>query len=314
MRFIFALLGLIVLGGGAFYVLTIPSMLDASSLPSHEPDLSNGELYFHAGGCASCHAAPGQKECDDPTLVRSEELAGGRCLKTPFGTFNVPNISPDEEDGIGGWSDLDFINAMARGVSPDGAHYYPAFPYTSYQRMKLTDLIDLKAYIDQLPKVKSDVPGHDLALPFQLRRGLGLWKFLYLDEKPFEVDTSQSGEVIRGAYLTQGPGHCGECHTPRNLIGGLIRSKAYSGAKAAEGEGFVPNITPHGDGLKDWSKEDIAEALKTGFTPSFDTLGGTMTEVQKNMSKLTDADRLAIGAYLKSVAAFPDSSKGSNSE
>lgn len=295
---------LFVLGGlaaGLFYVLTVPSLIVAADLPKHEPDLKNGAYIFHAGGCASCHAAPVGGKCNTLKVENGTRLAGGRCLKTDFGTFFVPNISPDREVGIGGWSVLDFVNAMTRGVSPSGAHYYPAFPYTSYQRMALEDLIDLKAYLDTLPLVKSEVPDHDLALPFRLRRGLGLWKLLYMDQKRFSSDPANSAAINRGAYLAQGPGHCGECHTPRNLIGGFLAGKGYSGASAAEGEGFVPNITPHKDGLASWSKEDIVELLTTGFLPDFDVVGGTMTEVQENMAKLTAKDRAAIADYLKSL-------------
>lgn len=302
----------LLLGGfaaGLFYVLTMPSLLKAADLPKHEPDLKNGGYMFHAGGCASCHAAPASGKCNTLKIQDELKLVGGRCLKTDFGTFYVPNISPDKESGIGGWSTLDFINAMARGVSPSGSHYYPAFPFTSYQRMKLEDLIDLKAYLNTLPPVKSDVPDHDLALPFRMRRGLGLWKLLYLDGKLFVPNASNSAAINRGAYLVQGPGHCGECHTPRNLIGGSLLDKAYSGASAAEGKGYVPNITPHKDGLKSWSKADIVELLETGFLPDFDVIGGAMTEVQENMAKLTAADREAIAGYLKSLKPIASKKK-----
>ena len=148
-------------------------------------------------------------------------LVGGRCLKTPFGTFHVPNISPDKDTGIGNWTTLDFVNAMKRGVAPDGSYLYPAFPYTSYQRMTYEDLIDLKAYLDSLPAVKSDVPPHELKFPFNLRRGLGLWHQLYVDGESFVPDANASAELNRGAYLVRGAGHCTECHSARNLLGGI---------------------------------------------------------------------------------------------
>ncbi len=150
-------------------------------------------------------------------------LAGGRCLKTPFGTFNVPNISPDKEHGIGNWSTLDFVTAMKLGIGPGGEHLYPAFPYTSYQRMRDEDLIDLKAYLDTLPASSNVVPPHELTFPFNIRRALGLWQLLYVDGKTFVPDPKASDEVNRGAYLVQGPGHCSECHTSRNLLGGKVR-------------------------------------------------------------------------------------------
>lgn len=294
---------LAILGCVAFYVLTMPRMIGAGELPRHTPDVANGEYIYFAGGCASCHSAPASAKCDDPKATDKRKLAGGRCLETPFGRFYMPNISPDREAGIGGWSDVQFINAMMRGVSPSGSHYYPAFPYTSYQRMSYPDLLDLKAFMDTLPAVKSEIPDHDLALPFRLRRGLGLWKLLYLDGKQFTPVDGQDKKLARGAYLVEGPGHCGECHSPRNLLGGTLREARYSGAPNPEGKGFVPNITPHKSGIGDWSEDEIVEALESGLTPSFDSFGGTMVAVQENMAKLTAADRAAIAAYLKSLPA-----------
>lgn len=294
-----------VIGLGVFYVLTMPDTIDAAALPKHTADVKNGETMFYAGGCASCHAAPPAGKCEDPAAPDKFNLAGGHCLKTPFGTFYVPNISPDKEDGIGAWSDADFVNAMAKGVAPDGSHYYPAFPYTSYQRMRYEDLIDLKAFIDTLKPVKSQVPDHDLPLPFKLRRGLGLWKLLYLDGEQLKPDPKQSAAINRGAYLVEGPGHCGECHTPRDLLGGLKRDKNMAGGPSPEGGDIIPNITPHDDGIGDWSAEDIVEALTSGATPSFDVLGGTMTKVQENMAKLSDEDRQAIAAYLLALPPIP---------
>jgi mono/diheme cytochrome c family protein len=300
-----ALLVLAVAGAVAFYLLTLPRAIEASALPDHVADPANGKYMFTAGGCAECHAAP-LKSCDDRKTKEKELLAGGRCLKTPFGTFNVPNISPDKETGIGNWSTLDFINALKLGIAPGGEHLYPAFPYTSYQRMSFEDLIDLKAYLDSLPPVKNEVPAHDLAFPFNIRRGLGLWQRLYVDGKSFVPDPHASAELNRGAYLVLGPGHCSECHSPRNLIGGIIANEAFAGARNPEGKGTVPNITPSSDGIGDWSEEDIAYFLETGNTPDYDTVGGSMVAVQKNMAKLTGEDRNAIAAYLTSLPPRPD--------
>lgn len=308
-RLIIAALILAVIGGITFWFLTAPREISAADLPKHQTNVQNGEYLFHAGGCVSCHTAPASEKCDDPRLKEPLKLAGGKCLKTPFGTFYAPNISSDPKSGIGAWTMAQFVTAMKYGVSPKGQHYYPAFPYTSYQRMKVTDLMDLKAYMDTLPAVSSKVPAHDLALPFRLRRGLGLWKLLYADGKTFVADKSKSDEINRGAYLVNGPAHCGECHSPRNLIGGIIQSKRFSGGPAPEGGGYIPNITPHETGIGAWSAEEIAYSLESGFTPSFDSFGGTMTEVQENMSKLTPADRNAIAAYLKSIPAIASKSK-----
>jgi len=299
------LIALGVLAALAFYVVTIPVGAPASALPEHAPDLANGKYLFTAGGCADCHAVP-LKGCGDLKIKDAERLAGGRCLKTPFGNFNVPNISPDKETGIGNWTTLDFVTAMKRGTAPDGTYLYPAFPYTSYQRMTYEDLIDLKAYLDSLPAVKSEVPPSELRFPFNLRRGLGLWHLLYVDGKSFTPDPSASAEINRGAYLVRGPAHCSECHSSRNSLGGIVKDTEFAGAPSLEGDGSVPNITPSEDGIGDWSEEDIAYLLETGSKPDYDTIGETMVAVQENMAKLTPEDRNAIAAYIKSLPPRPD--------
>jgi mono/diheme cytochrome c family protein len=282
------------------WFITAPQPLDAAALPNHPPDLANGERIFYAGGCTSCHAAPGTKGAD------KLKLAGGLALNTPFGVFHVPNISPDPQSGIGGWSTLDFVNAVMRGVSPGGAHFYPAFPYPSYARMRIEDVIDLKAFMDTLPPVSSTVPPHELGFPYNIRRGIGLWKRLYLDDRPVLALAAPSDAVKRGQYLVEGPGHCGECHTSRDFMGGLKKALWLADAPNPEGKGIIPNITPHADGIADWSESDIVGALKTGFKPDFDTLGGRMAAVQENLSHLPDEDLDAIAAYLKAVPALPN--------
>ena len=272
----------------------------AAALPAHDPDPANGERMFYAGGCASCHAAPEAK--GDEKL----RLAGGLRLATDFGTFVAPNISPDPRDGIGGWSTADFVNAVTRGVSPEGAHYYPAFPYASYARMRVADVIDLKAFMDTLPPVTGRPPPHDLAFPFSIRRGVGLWKRLYLDPAPVAAIDGADAAALTGRYLVEGPGHCGECHTARDALGGLRLDQWLAGAKNPEGKGRIPNITPSEDGIADWSASDIQSALETGFTPAFDTFGGRMAAVQENLAHLSKEDLAAIAAYLKAIPARPD--------
>lgn len=264
-------------------------------------NVENGRYLFYAGGCASCHAAPASAKCDDPNYKDALALTGGRCLKSAFGTFYAPNITPDRQTGIGGWSGEDFIKAMTEGVSPAGKHYYPAFPYASYRHMTRDDLLDLKAFLDTVPAVSWTAPPHELSFPYNVRSGLIAWDWLNLSGGTFVPDPSKSAKINRGAYLVQGPGHCGECHTPRDWLGGTIKDKKLSGAQSPEGKGYVPNITPDATGLKSWSEKDIAYALETGFTPDGDSLGGSMTKVQENMAKLTPEDRDAIAAYLKSV-------------
>ena len=294
-KLLLPVLALVVAGAAAFWLLTMPRTLAAGDLPAHAPDLANGEEMFWAGGCESCHAAVAAS--GDEAL----KLGGGQALKTPFGTFHAPNISPDPDFGIGRWSDLDFVNAMKFGVAPGGVHLYPAFPYTSYQRMRITDLLDLKAFLDTLPRVTTPSEPHDLPFPLTIRRGIGLWQLLYVDGKTFVPDPAKSAELNRGAYLVEGPAHCGECHTPRNLIGGPDLAHAYGGGPAPEGEGKIPNITTDATGLADWSEDDVVTMLATGFKPNFDSVGSTMAAVVRNTAKLTDADRQAIAAYILSL-------------
>lgn len=285
--------------GAAGWFLSAPQKLPDDALAAMpQGDPARGELVFWAGGCASCHAAPGAK--GEAKLL----LSGGLQLKTPFGTFTAPNISSDEADGIGGWSEADFANAMKTGTAPDGSHFYPAFPYTSYARMKLSDVADLHAFLKTLPAVSGKAPGHDLGFPFNVRRGLGLWKWLYVSSDPVvpvPADVADKALFERGRYLVEGPGHCGECHTPRNAIGGPDKSRWLAGAPAATGDGKIPNITPSEDGIGSWSAADIAYYLESGFTPDYDSVGGEMVAVQENMAKLPAGDREAIAAYLKAI-------------
>jgi mono/diheme cytochrome c family protein len=275
--------------------LTGPNGLPASVVPEHVPDLVNGERLFHAGGCASCH---GRVEDGKP---RRDVMAGGLVMRSPVGAFHVPNISSDTVHGIGAWSELDFLNAMQRGLAPDGSHYYPAFPYTSYARMNVPDLLDLKAYLDQLPASPNTVPEHELDFPFGLRRGLGLWKRLFLDESPVVIVPADDELLRRGRYLVEGAGHCGECHTPRNAAQAMDPDRWLIGGANPEGEGRVPGLTPARESFADWTAEDIAYYLEAGVDPDFDVVGGTMAAVQDNMSRLPAEDREAIAAYLKAL-------------
>ena len=286
---------------GAFWVATRPDRLPAATVSElARGDAASGERIFWAGGCTSCHAAPGTE--GEARL----QLAGGEELDTPFGIFVTPNISQDPDDGIGNWSLDDFANAMMRGVSPEGEHLYPAFPYTSYARMRPQDVADLFAFMKTLPATPGAAPEHRLGFPFTIRRGLGLWKRLYLDDGPVvDFPAGAPDLVLNGRYLVEGPGHCSECHTPRDSFGGAQKQRWLSGAPAAEGPGIVPNITP-GEGGLAWSASEIADYLDTGFTPEFDSVGGAMVEVQKNMAKLPQEDRDAIAAYLKAIPPHPN--------
>jgi mono/diheme cytochrome c family protein len=280
------------IGAAAFWYVTAPQRVAASTLAPHTPNLDNGKTMFLVGGCASCHATPNQED--------KTRLGGGLGLKSPFGTFFTPNISPDRKEGIGGWSEADFVTAMWKGTAPDGSHYYPAFPYTSYQRMKLEDVRDLFAYLKTLPPVEGKPRDHDLPFHLKVRRLLGGWNFLFLDGQQFKPDPSKSEEWNRGAYLVNGPGHCAECHSPRNVFGAIIARERFAGGPDPEGgDGWVPNITPAGIG--DYSQRDIERILETGDMPDGDSVGGAMTAVVDNISKISAADRAAIALYLKSL-------------
>ena len=285
----------------AAWWITSPQALSTANLPDHAPDPAAGEQVFWLGGCASCHASPvdGKRAKGDDKLL----LGGGLELHSPYGTFRVPNISPDFADGIGDWSMLEFVNAMQRGVSPDGRHYYPSFPYASYAKMATEDVMDLKAFLDTLPAVSGTVDDHELGFPWSLRRGVGVWKRRYLSARPVVEFDVADAELLRGRKLVEGAGHCGECHTPRDGLGGLLAGRWLAGAPEPEGRGRVPNITPAGKNIASWSAADIAYYLETGFTPDFDTVGGSMVAVQENLARLTAADRAAIAAYLKAIPA-----------
>ncbi|WP_305989699.1 cytochrome c [Roseibium sp. MMSF_3544] len=298
-----ALVVLAVIAAGAGWVLSAPTTMseeEASALKAGDPD--KGELVFWAGGCASCHAA---KDAKDDDLLK---LGGGLRLETPFGVFVAPNISSSETDGIGAWSLVDFANAMTHGTSPDGRNLYPAFPYTSYARMSGEDLGDLYAFLKTLPAIEGKAGPNELAFPFNIRRGLGLWKRLFLDPAPV-IASPVSGQDVdqaqwdRGRYLVEGPGHCGECHTPRDFAGGLILAEWLGGAAAPTGEGRIPDITPVEGKFGSWSASDIAYYLESGFTPEYDSVGGEMVKVQENMARLPASDREAIAAYLKAIPA-----------
>jgi mono/diheme cytochrome c family protein len=262
-------------------------------------DPGRGEYILRLGGCVSCHT----NEKNGGAF-----LAGGRALVTPFGTFHVPNITPDPATGIGGWSPADFVRAMTEGVSPDGHPYFPAFPYTSYTKMRPDDLADLKAYLDTVAPVANAVPDHDLRFPFGLRPLLRGWQLLFFEQGTFQPDPARSDTWNRGAYIVNGPGHCVECHTPRNALGALERDRLLAGTRDGPDGKPVPNITPHPeDGIGGWSKTDVTFALKTSILPDGDVLGGAMAEVVDDATgHWTDQDREAVAEYLLTVDPLED--------
>jgi mono/diheme cytochrome c family protein len=276
---------------GVYWWLTEAPIMSAVAEPAYAPSLANGRTAFNAGGCSSCHAVPGQ-----PDRLR---LGGGLAIPSPFGTFYAPNISPDPVDGIGRWAEPEFVRAVIKGISPTGAHYFPALPYASYQHAKVEDVRDLFAYLKTLAPVSGKVRDHDVPFPFNIRRNVGIWKLLFVDGKALVPDTAHSPQWNRGAYLVNSLGHCAECHSPRNFLGGIIAAQRFAGGPNPEGEGWVPNITQKG--LGEWSEKDIAYFFETGATPDGDSAGGSMVRVIKNTSQLPPEDRAAMAEYLKSL-------------
>ena len=293
-RLIVAVFGLALLGLAAFWLLTMPHLRDTSAFAALTPDKAHGEQVFWASGCASCHMA--DKASGDAELV----LSGGQKFATAFGTFLAPNISPDKA-GIGGWTLNDFIHAIQDGVRPDGSHEFPAMPYVAYSKMVPQDVVDLKAYLDTLPPSATPSLPHQVSFPFNIRRSLGGWKLLF-GSGSYVLQGTLTLEVERGRYIAEAMAHCGECHTPRNALGGLNTGQWLAGAPLPDGKGKTPNITP---GHLKWSDADILAYLTTGFTPDFNSAGGPMAHVVKNMARLPVADVRAIVAYLKAVPPIP---------
>ncbi len=285
-------LGLLaILAGSALWWLSRAQPLDAetlAALDALDADAERGEWVFWASGCASCHIDPEAEDDDRPVL------SGGQRFETGFGTFLAPNISPDPQHGIGGWTRAEFANAVMRGVSPGGAHYYPAFPYTAYVRAALQDIADLHAFIDTLPESDTPSAPNELGFPFSIRRGVGLWKALHLRDD-WVIDGDLDDAETHGRYLTEALAHCAECHTPRGATGGLDLSAWMTGAPNPSGRGRIPAINTADLG---WSADDIALYLDSGFTPEFDVAGGTMAAVVRAMARLRPEDRAAIAAYL----------------
>ncbi len=291
MRILRWLVAVGVIGAGGLWVLARPAPLAASAVEGLTGDVSRGEAVFWATGCASCHAA--EKAEGDAELV----LKGGQRFASDFGTFLAPNISPDPDHGIGGWSVLDLANAITRGVSPEGEHYYPALPYASYAKLQMQDVVDLHAFLQTLPADPTPNQPHEIGFPFSQRAAVGVWKLLFLND-----DWALAGNLTptadRGRYIAEAMAHCGECHTPRNALGGLDTTRWLAGAPNPSGEGRVPNITP---AKLTWDAADIVQYLTTGFTPEYDSVGGHMAHVVENMARLPESDRNAVAEYLKAV-------------
>lgn len=286
---------LLVAGLGIVWAVTAPKarfVADDVRLRGNG-EVARGQQIFAAGQCASCHASPGQKD--------RLRLGGGLALASPFGTFRVPNISPDNKDGIGTWSTVDLGNALTSGVSPRGTHYYPAFPYNGYAGMTPADIRDLAAYLRTLPPASGKAPPHDISVVFQVRRFVGFWKLLFFKAEGSVPPPSGDPVRDRGAYLVEALAHCAECHSTRNLLGAIKPDARYAGGPDPEGVGFAPNITPARIGH--WTQGDIANILMTGMTREHVRVGSSMLDVVTNLAMLPEADRDAIASYIKSLPA-----------
>ncbi|MDB5407242.1 MAG: hypothetical protein JWL84_2154 [Rhodospirillales bacterium] len=281
--------------GAARRVLVAAALFVASAAgaAADEAQVQRGAYLFAAADCVGCH-----------TDVKSKgaPLAGGRPLATPFGTFYSPNITPDKATGIGNWSLADFRRALREGISPDGYYYFPVFPFTSFTKMTDEDIADLFAFLQTQKPVAQPSKPHDVNPPFSWRFTLAGWRMPFFKQGPLEPDAGRDAAWNRGRYLAEAVAHCGECHTPRNVLGALEQSRAYSGdPKGPDGQS-TPNITPDfRTGIGNWTVADITKVLKTGETPDFDEVGHGMAEVVKGTAQLTDDDRTAIATYLKSL-------------
>ena len=262
---------------------------------SAQGNAKRGQYLAKAGGCIACHT---QEKKD------AVPFAGGRALKTPFGIFYGPNITPHPQAGIGRWTEADFIRAMRLGERPDGANYFPAFPYPSFTRITDSDLRDLWAYLQTVPPSGRANQAHDLHFPFELRFLVTFWKWLFFTPGAVAGDNERTPVVNRGAYLVEALGHCSECHTSRNFLGGPKRSRFLAGGKGPDGK-KIANLTP--TRLKKWSDTELKEFLLTGLTPDGDAANETMDEVIRNTtSQLTPEDLAALIAYLRSLSPLPD--------
>jgi mono/diheme cytochrome c family protein len=270
----------------AFAVMLLTRAIPAAG---DEDAVTRGEYLVRAGGCFSCH-----------TAARGPKLAGGRALATPFGTFYSPNITPDPETGIGRWTDAQFLRALREGVRPDGANYFPVFPYPSFTGITDRDALAIKAYLFSLPAVRQQNRPHDVSFPFSWRFLQTGWKLLFFTPGPFQPIPDRSAAYNRGAYLVSALAHCGECHTPRNFLGAMRSGQWLAGTPDGPDGQLVPNITPDpGTGIGKWEKEDVVELLKTGATPEQSKVKGAMREViEDGLKYLRDGDLEAIADYL----------------
>ena len=287
----------LVVGAAVLVWLLLPART-AVSVPSGVSSrdvgmVERGAYVVRIAGCVTCHTAKG-----------GVPFAGGRALKTPFGTFHAPNITAHKTAGIGAWTDEQFLRAVMEGEGIHGEHLYPVFPYTSYSRMTPEDALSIKAYLFSLAPQDLRAPANELSFPYSWRALMKAWKVLFFDgAQSLAEDPSRSKAWNRGRYLVLAPGHCGECHTPRNFLGAPDQENALRGNRAGPDGWAVPALVGPGKGdFAQWSVEEISEYLTTGGKPDFDSSQGPMKEViEENTRFLTDEDRVAMAEFLKSL-------------
>ncbi|MGY6258077.1 c-type cytochrome [Paraburkholderia caledonica] len=250
-----------------------------------------GEYLARAGDCVACHTMPGDKL-----------FAGGRPMPTPFGTLYSPNITPDDEAGIGKWTADEFYNMMHTGRSRDGSLLYPAMPFAAYTKVTRADSDAIFAYLRSVPPVRRPNHPHELRFPYNNRELLLGWRTLYFREGEYVPDPARSAEWNRGAYLVQGLGHCSMCHTAINALGGSSESKAFEGGLIPMQAWFAPSLTSNREaGLGDWSIKDIADLLQTGVSHRGAVYGPMAEVVYDSLQYVSDDDVRAMAIYLKSL-------------
>lgn len=266
--------------------------------PQEFSQIERGRYLSVTSDCVSCHTVPGS---DRP-------FAGGRPIETPFGNIVAPNITPDLQTGIGAWSDDQFDAAIRRGIRRDGSRLYPAMPYNAYTKMSRADVLAIRAYLNTLPAVRNPVVANTLPFPFNIRFAMRVWDALYFKKGEYEFDPQKSVEWNRGAFLVDGPAHCGACHTPKSFLGGDKTAQYLQGSYL---QGWsAPDITNDARrGLGGWTVDDIAAFLKTGHNRMTAATGPMAEAVSLSTSKMTDDDTKAIATYLKSLPGRADDLK-----
>lgn len=262
--------------------------------PQEFSQIERGRYLSVLGDCASCHTVPGS----------GQPFAGGRAVETPFGNIDAPNITPDRETGIGAWSDDQFDAAVRHGIGRDGSRLYPAMPYNAYAKMSRNDVLAIRAYLNTVTPVKNAVVADQLPFPFDIRATMRVWDALYFDNGRYTPDPQKSPEWNRGAFLVEGPAHCGACHTPKTFLGGDKTKELFEGS-ALQGW-FAPDITNDSRrGLGNWSIDDITAYLKTGHNRITAATGPMAEAIELSTSNMNDADLKAIATYLKSIPGHP---------